>query len=210
MRQFDRRLAYHFDWLVVLLTLAVAGIGLVTIYSATVASEHNGSFTTNPLVIRQAFYAGIGLVGMIAAVFFDYRRLERYAYVVYVLALLMLVAVPVMGSVGGGARRWINLGFVSVQPSEMIKVALVDIALLASVMTILSPALTSGGVPSIFSIPAASDNPKNRQPSRRNNRLRRTSTLQGRLTRNSAVESSSIAAANSPKKRICLGPGGPA
>src|SRR6266403_632221 len=100
MRQFDRRLAYHFDWLVVLLTLAVAGIGLVTIYSATVASEHNGSFTTNPLVIRQAFYAGIGLVGMIAAVFFDYRRLERYAYVVYVLALIMLVAVPVMGSVG--------------------------------------------------------------------------------------------------------------
>ena len=93
MRQFDRRLAYHFDWLVVLLTLAVAGIGLVTIYSATVASEHNGSFTTNPLVIRQAFYAGIGLVGMIAAVFFDYRRLERYAYVVYVLALLMLTII---------------------------------------------------------------------------------------------------------------------
>src|SRR6185369_2467974 len=37
MRQFDRRLAYHFDWLTVLLTLAVASLGLITIYSATVA-----------------------------------------------------------------------------------------------------------------------------------------------------------------------------
>ncbi len=125
MRQFDRRLAYHFDWLLVALTLAVAGLGVVTIYSATLASEHNGSFTTNPLVIRQAFYAGIGLAGMVAAVFFDYRRLERYAYVIYALALVMLIMVPIMGTVGGGARRWINLGVVSVQPSEMIKVGLV-------------------------------------------------------------------------------------
>lgn len=124
MRQFDRRLAYHFDWLLVLLTLAIASVGLVTIYSATVAVEH-GSFTTNPLVIRQAFYAGVGLVGMLAAVFFDYRRLERYAYFIYALALVLLVLVPVMGSVGGGARRWINLGVVSVQPSEMIKIGLV-------------------------------------------------------------------------------------
>ena len=124
MRQFDRRLAYHFDWVLILLTLAVASVGLITIYSATVAVQH-GSFTTNPLVIRQAFYAAVGLIGMIAVVFFDYRRLERYAYFVYALALVLLVLVPVMGSVGGGARRWINLGFVSVQPSEMIKIGLV-------------------------------------------------------------------------------------
>ncbi len=124
MRQFDRRLAYHFDWLLVLLTLAVASVGLVTIYSATVAVQH-GTFTTNPLVIRQAFYASVGLVGMVAVVFFDYRRLERYAYFIYALALVLLVLVPVMGSVGGGARRWINLGFVSLQPSEMIKIGLV-------------------------------------------------------------------------------------
>jgi len=124
MRQFDRRLAYHFDWLLVLLTLAVASVGLVTIYSATVASQHTG-FTANPLVIRQAAYAAVGLVGMVGAVFFDYRRLERYAYVIYAFALVLLVMVPVMGSVGGGARRWINLGFISVQPSELIKVGLV-------------------------------------------------------------------------------------
>ena len=124
MRQFDRRLAYHFDWLLVLLTLAVASVGIVTIYSATVANEHGG-FTTNPLVIRQAAYAALGLAGMVGAVFFDYRRLERYAYVIYAFALVLLVMVPILGSVGGGARRWINLGLFSVQPSELIKIGLV-------------------------------------------------------------------------------------
>jgi rod shape determining protein RodA len=124
MRQFDRRLAYHFDWLLITLTLVIAGVGLLTIYSATVARDH-GTFSNNPHVIRQAFYAGVGFVGMLAAVFFDYRRIERYAYVLYALSLVLLLLVPVMGTVGGGARRWIDLGVVSIQPSEMIKIGLV-------------------------------------------------------------------------------------
>src|SRR5689334_13946940 len=124
MRQFDRRLAYHFDWLLLALTLAIIGGGLATIFSATMTREHTG-FTHNPLVIRQAFYAGVGFVGMLAVVLIDYRRLERYAYVLYAGTLVLLLAVPLVGSVGGGARRWIDLGPVSIQPSEMIKVALV-------------------------------------------------------------------------------------
>jgi len=124
MRQFDRRLAYHFDWLLLGLTLAIVAGGIMTIHSATVGRGHGG-LTSNPLVIRQAFYAGLGLIGMLAAVFFDYRHLERYAYALYALALTLLALVPVMGSVGGGARRWLDLGVVSIQPSEMIKVGLV-------------------------------------------------------------------------------------
>ena len=124
MRQFDRRLAYHFDWSLLILTLMIIAGGLATIFSATEARAHTG-FTNNPLVMRQAFYAGVGFVGMIAIVLVDYRRLERYAYVLYAGALVLLLAVPLVGSVGGGARRWIDLGPVSIQPSEMIKVALV-------------------------------------------------------------------------------------
>ncbi|MCC6847750.1 MAG: rod shape-determining protein RodA [Deltaproteobacteria bacterium] len=124
MRQFDRRLAYHFDWSLLALTLAIIGGGLATIFSATEARVHTG-FANNPLVMRQAFYASVGFVGMIAVVLIDYRRLERYAYVVYAATLLLVLAVPLVGTVGGGARRWIDLGPVSIQPSELIKVSLV-------------------------------------------------------------------------------------
>ena len=70
MRQFDRRLAYHFDWLLMALTLAIIAGGLATIFSATEARVHVG-FTSNPLVMRQAFYAGVGFLGMIAVVLVD-------------------------------------------------------------------------------------------------------------------------------------------
>ena len=86
MRQFDRRLAYHFDWLLLAVTLLIIAVGLATIFSATEARVHTG-FTNNPLVMRQLFYAGVGFVGMIAVVLIDYRRLERYAYVLYAAAL---------------------------------------------------------------------------------------------------------------------------
>jgi rod shape determining protein RodA len=124
VRQFDRRLVYHFDWLLLGLTLVIVAGGLATIFSATEAREHTG-FMNNPLVVRQSIYAGAGFLGMVAVILIDYRRLERYAYVVYAACLLLLVAVPIVGTVGGGARRWISLGPVSIQPSEMIKIGLV-------------------------------------------------------------------------------------
>jgi rod shape determining protein RodA len=77
------------------------------------------------LVVRQALYAAAGFVGMIVVILIDYRRLERYAYVVYAAVVLLVLAVPIVGTVGGGARRWISLGPVSIQPSEMVKVAVV-------------------------------------------------------------------------------------
>ena len=94
MRQFDRRLAYHFDWLLLAVTLLIIAGGLATIFSATEAREHTG-FTNNPLFMRQAFYAGVGFVGMLAIVLVDYRRLERYAYVLYVAALLLAASFAV-------------------------------------------------------------------------------------------------------------------
>lgn len=124
MRQFDRRLVYHFDWLLLALTLIISAVGIATIFSATVARTHVG-FTANPLVARQAAFAGAGFLALLGVILVDYRQIERYAYVIYAFVLVLLVAVPIVGSVGGGARRWINLGVFSIQPSEMIKVGLV-------------------------------------------------------------------------------------
>ena len=123
MRQFDRRLAYHFDWLLLGLTLFVTAAGIATIYSATASG--GGGFMRNPLVVRQALYGAAGLVGLLAAALVDYRRIERNAYVVYALILVLLLLVPLVGTTGGGARRWLNIGFASLQPSEIVKVGLV-------------------------------------------------------------------------------------
>ncbi|MBI3301844.1 MAG: FtsW/RodA/SpoVE family cell cycle protein, partial [Deltaproteobacteria bacterium] len=118
--RFDRRLISHFDWALLLLTLALLGVGVMAVYSATYVVGRRFS----PWAIRQLSWAALGLMGMFVAFAVDYRRLERWVYPLYAFSLFLLVLVPILGSSGGGARRWINLGFFSLQPSELAKVTL--------------------------------------------------------------------------------------
>jgi len=120
--RFDRRLITHFEWLLPLLAFAVSGLGAMTVYSAT---HVPGAHGLSPLALRQLLWLAGGSTAMLAALIFDYRRLERSAFVVYVLVLLAVLAVPVLGRIGGGSRRWIPLGPVSIQPSEFMKLGLV-------------------------------------------------------------------------------------
>ena len=120
--RFDRRLLTHFEWLLPLLALAVAAGGIATVYSATHAPGQTGA---SPLAIRQVAWLAGGVVAMLLVVTFDYRRLDRSAMLVYGLELLAVFAVPIIGRVGGGSRRWIRMGPVSIQPSEFMKLALV-------------------------------------------------------------------------------------
>ncbi len=121
MLRFDRRLISHFDWVLLLLVLTLLSVGVVAVYSAT----YEGGQPLSSWTTRQLSWAILGLVAMFIAFAVDYRRLEKWVYVPYGFSLLLLVLVPVLGSAGGGARRWIDLGFFSVQPSELAKVALV-------------------------------------------------------------------------------------
>lgn len=118
--RFDRRLISHFDWVLFLLTLALLGVGVLAVYSATFEGDHQFS----ALVVRQLSWVAMGLVCMFVAFAVDYRRLDRWVYVLYGISIVLLILVPVLGSFGGGARRWINLGVFSLQPSELAKVTL--------------------------------------------------------------------------------------
>lgn len=106
------------DWLVLALATALAVIGTATLYSVA-----GGSF--EPWAERHAlrYLLGVGLV--IAMALVPARAYLAIAYPVYLAALLMLVAVPVLGSEALGARRWLTVAGVSFQPSELMKVALV-------------------------------------------------------------------------------------
>lgn len=116
---FDRRLLVHFDWLLFALVLVLVGIGIMGVSSAT----FEGHARLSPLAMRQISWAGLGLFGMMFVFAVDYRELERLSYFFYGITLLLLLLVPIIGSFGGGARRWINLGAFSLQPSELAKVS---------------------------------------------------------------------------------------
>ena len=118
----DRRLLTHFEWLLPLFAMAVCGLGIATVYSATNTPGTDGP---SPLAIRQGLWFTGGCLGMILVIAFDYRRLDRYAYLVYGAVVVALVLVPLVGRVAGGSRRWITLGPISIQPSEFMKLALV-------------------------------------------------------------------------------------
>jgi rod shape determining protein RodA len=120
--RFDRRLITNFEWLLPLLVLAVCCFGALTVYSATHSPGEGG---LHPLAMRQVVWMGAGCVFMLLVLVFDYRRLERSSIPIYLLTVALVLAVPFVGRVGGGSRRWIPLGPVSIQPSEFIKLALV-------------------------------------------------------------------------------------
>ncbi len=115
----------------VLFTVVVllVAFGLVMVYSASAAvarSEVGGASGVNPFLVKQSVAAAIGLVAMLVAMHVDYRRLKRpeVAYALLAGAVALLVAVlfqPVMN----GTRRWFFLGPISVQPSELAKLALI-------------------------------------------------------------------------------------
>ncbi|MEA2625730.1 MAG: rod shape determining protein RodA [Candidatus Binatota bacterium] len=122
MERIDRRLAQHVDWALALLAVLVVALGSTTVYSATF-SQADGQ--PSPLFYRQLAWAGLGVGGMVVTLCFDYRKLERYAYLLYGAAVALLAMVPIVGIIGGGSRRWIHLGVFALQPSELMKLSLV-------------------------------------------------------------------------------------
>ena len=118
----DRRLAQHIDLLLLLLVAAIVSMGVTTVYSATYVPTQT---QTSALVWRQVLWAFGGAVLMFALLLVDYRKLERYAYAIYLAMVGLLVLVPLAGYLSGGSRRWIHLGFFALQPSELAKLALI-------------------------------------------------------------------------------------
>jgi rod shape determining protein RodA len=122
MAALDRRIIYHFDWTLFSLALALCGVGVLSVISATWGGKHHG---IDPLVMRQLVWVGVGAALMTTAALIDYRALGTYAYAFYALAVALLIVVAVAGHSTGGSRRWINLGILNLEPSEIAKIAVV-------------------------------------------------------------------------------------
>ena len=122
--QIDRRIISHFDWSLFVLAILLSLIGILTINSATRDASGGG---LAPLAVKQIYWLVIGLVAMVVTFTVDYHRIDRLAYIFYGMVFLFLLLVPVIGVTSGGSLRWINLGFVTLQPSELAKLAVVFI-----------------------------------------------------------------------------------
>ncbi len=108
----------------ILVTLALVAFGLVMVYSATSAPAAVGGGNPNYYVERQGICAVIGIVLMVLAQRWDYRRLRLLAPMLVLVSLGLLAIVLVIGPPVNGARRWISLGPAVFQPSELAKLAL--------------------------------------------------------------------------------------
>ncbi len=106
-------------WGMIALIVAIAGLGLAAVYSATYTLRG-----PSPLFTKQVIWIGLGLVAMFLALIPDYHTIARFAYLIYAATLLLLLLVMFIGRSGMGAQRWLALGPFVFQPSELAKLSI--------------------------------------------------------------------------------------
>ena len=118
-----------FDRPLLAVTIGLLALGLVMVYSASIALPDNPKFANYAptyFLVRQTLFIGIGFVAGLIALQVPVSAWERWApwLFVFSLATLVVVLVPFIGKGVNGARRWIPLGVMSFQPSELAKLAI--------------------------------------------------------------------------------------
>ncbi|HXK32505.1 MAG TPA: rod shape-determining protein RodA [Dehalococcoidia bacterium] len=113
----------EFDYVMALATVGLVVFGLLLIYSGTLNTWGSPWGSLSHPASRQAAFAFLGVVAMIAAWRFEYRLLGPLSLALYVLSIAGLLFVLAAGESEYGSRRWIDLGVTEVQPSEVAKVA---------------------------------------------------------------------------------------
>lgn len=117
MMGFHEKLS-RFSWGLFVPMCMVLAISIVVLYSA-------GGGNWRPFALSQLMKIILGFGVFFFAAFTNIKTWIKSAYLIYAVALIMIVLVTFVGHTGMGAQRWLNLGFIHIQPSELIKIALV-------------------------------------------------------------------------------------
>ena len=117
MMTFTEKLS-RFSWNLFVPMCMVLTISIVVLYSA-------GGGNWRPYALSQLMKIFLAFGVFFFAAFINIKTWIKSAYVIYAIALIMIVLVTFVGHTGMGAQRWLNLGFIHIQPSELIKIALV-------------------------------------------------------------------------------------
>jgi cell division protein FtsW len=123
-----RRDRHEPSYALLLAVMALTGIGVVMVYSASSVRSYFSSADPAAQGLEQLVWAGIGLTGLVVAMRLDFRHLRYLAIPIYVITLGLLVAVlvPGIGAEINGSQRWIIIpGVGTLQPAEFAKLAVV-------------------------------------------------------------------------------------
>ena len=108
----------NFDWPLFGTIIILCTIGLLTLYSSTYVNQVH-------IFYKQLVFVGAGITLALVMLFVDYRIFDRFAYPLYGASLFLLVLVQFVGKTVYGSQRWIALGPINIQPSELVKIAVV-------------------------------------------------------------------------------------
>ena len=115
----NKRFLCYFDWINFGLLIILACVSLAFVFSTTYKNEVCSLFFKKQLF---GIISGIGIYFFCS--FIDYRTLCRAGYWLYIFTIFLLTLTLLKGSIGMGAQRWINLGLIKFQPSELAKLFL--------------------------------------------------------------------------------------
>ena len=115
-----RVMSMEFDWFLFILTIGIAVFGIINVYSAT------RSYGTNSSVIVQSIAFVMGLAAMLVLSRFDYEQFRGITKQIFIFSIFILVLVFFFGVSGDwGAKNWIRIGSIGIQPSELAKVCFI-------------------------------------------------------------------------------------
>jgi rod shape determining protein RodA len=115
----------RFDFILFFLVLAISSWGVLVIYSATKETLPGGVSDPQYYLKRQLIWLGIGIVIFIAIQFINYRKIQRYWWLVLAAGIFSLIVVLFFGYEVHGSKGWIDLKFTTIQPSEFSKIFMV-------------------------------------------------------------------------------------
>lgn len=113
------------DYPFLILVIVLMGIGLLMLFSASYATAYYEGQPSTYYFTRQAVFAVAGIAIMFIISFMDYRRFRVLSPLLLLISIMLLIVVLFIGTGNFGEKRWINLGFVQFQPSEIAKVAVI-------------------------------------------------------------------------------------
>ncbi len=108
-----------------LLTLLLTAVGLIMLFSASFARAYYVTGNSASYFLSQLLFAVLGIGAMYVFSLIPYALYRKYSRLLYFSCVVLLLGVLLFGLTGGGATRWIKIGFISFQPSEIAKLSLI-------------------------------------------------------------------------------------